>query len=156
MSSPSLAKDISKSQSATVFSIDEWMSGLYLPDMPQPIDLSWVMSRVTRCHQRIWQTAQSIVSNGGSAVLDIGMPTANDRTSVRAMTDTHRLPSTWYFVTAPLPIRRERVMQRNTSKGATFSFEVTPQMFDFMDARFEEPTAAEMSLCKVIDTSLTV
>lgn len=149
----SIAQGMSNLHNATAFSIDEWMSTMYLPDMPQPMDLGWIMSRVGRCHQRIWATASEIVRHGGSAVLDLGMPTLNDRTSARSLIETHQIPAIWHLVTAPAAIRRKRVAKRNAEKGATFFFEVTPQMFDFMDGRFEEPTEHEVALCNLIDTS---
>ena len=150
----SVSKNLSNSYNATVFSIDEWMSTLYLPDMPQPLDLHWIMSRVGRCRQRIWETANDIVCHGGSVVLDVGMQTFNDRMALRSLIEKDQLQATWYFVTAPAAIRRERVMKRNAEKGATFCFEVTPQMFDFMDGRFEDPTGEELASCNLIDTSV--
>lgn len=149
----SVAQNLSNLHNATVFSIDEWMSTMYLPDMPQPMDLGWIMARVGRCQQRIWATASEIVRHGGSAILDLGMQTLNDRTSARSLLQTHQLPASWHLVTAPAAIRRERVAKRNAEKGATFFFEVTPQMFDFMEGRFEEPTDQELALCNLIDTS---
>jgi predicted kinase len=150
----SLSRNISNLHKATVFSIDEWMSALYLPDMPQPIDLGWITSRVGRCQQRIWETASDIVRHGGAAVLDLGMQTLKDRAAVRSLIETHQLSATWYFVTAPATIRRERVVKRNAEKNATFAFEVTPQMFEFMEGRFEEPTGNELASCNLIDTSV--
>ena len=119
----SISKNISNSHNATIFSIDEWMSRLYLPDMTQPLDLHWIMSRVGRCQERIWETAKNIVGHGGSAVLDVGMQTLTERLAFRSLIETHQLPATWYFVTASAVIRRERVMKRNAEKGATFFFE---------------------------------
>ena len=150
----SFSQNLSNSYSATVFSIDDWMSALYLPDMPQPLDLQWIMSRVGRCQQRIWKTANDVVCHGGSVVLDVGMQTLNERMALRSLIDKNQLQAIWYFVKAPAAKRRERVMKRNTEKGATFHFEITPQMFDFMEGRFEEPTHEELALCRLIDTSL--
>lgn len=150
----SVSKHLSSSCNATVFSIDEWMSTLYLPDMPQPLDLGWIMSRVGRCQQRIWQTAHDIVRHGGSAVLDVGMQTYKDRMALGSLIEKEQHQATWYFVTAPAAMRRERVMRRNAEKGATFCFDVTPQMFDVMEGRFEEPTGEELAWCNLIDTSV--
>lgn len=150
----SVSQRLSNACNATVFSIDEWMATLYLPDMPQPLDLGWIMSRVGRCQQRIWHTAQDIVRHGGSAVLDLGMQTYKDRMAFRALIEKEQHRVTWYFVTAPAALRRERVMRRNAEKGATFCFEVTPHMFDHMEGRFEEPTGEELASCNLIDTSV--
>ncbi len=148
-----LAQSISKTHRATAFSVDEWMSSLYLPDMPQPLDLSWILARVERCRELIWKTAHDIVSHGGAVVLDLGMQTRSDRVAARSLLEQHGLRSTWYFVTAPANVRRNRVLTRNADQGTTFSFEVTPQMFDFMDVRFEAPAPDELVSCAVVDTS---
>lgn len=57
-----------------------------------------------------------------------------------------------HYVTAPHELRRQRVMARNAEKGETFSFEVTPQMFDFMEKEFEPPTATELSIATVYNS----
>lgn len=39
-------------------------------------------------------------------------------------------------------------MSRNQEKGETFSFEVTPMMFDFMEKVFLRPTEDELKLAQ--------
>lgn len=68
-----------------------WMSTLYLPDMPQPLDLHWIMTRVGRCRQRSCETADDIVRHGGSVVLDVGMHTFNDRMALRSLIEKDQL-----------------------------------------------------------------
>lgn len=64
----------------------------------------------------------------------------------------HSKATQLHYVTAPLTIRRERVLNRNIEKGATFSFEVTPGMFDFMESEFHLPLDDELNEAIVVDT----
>ena len=58
-----------------------------------------------------------------------------------------------HYVDAPYPVRFKRVQERNSQKGDTFSFEVTPAMFEFMEKEFETPTEKEFHDAIRIDTT---
>jgi predicted kinase len=146
------SKQLASSVGATIFSIDEWMNELYGSDMPKPLNFAWVMERVKRCESRIWQTAKDVANSGGNAVLDLGFMKAQNRLEASELAKDAGLSTQWHYITAPLELRRNRVMARNKSKGETFSFEVTPQMFDFMESQFEAPTTTELSLATVFDS----
>ncbi len=60
-----------------------------------------------------------------------------------------KFPVMTHYVTAPFDIRRDRVHSRNARKGDTFSFEITPAMFDLMEMQFEPPAGIESSACVV-------
>jgi hypothetical protein len=45
------------------------------------------------------------------------------------------------------------VLERNIHKGDTFSFEVSPAMFDFMEKQFESPTDLELATLMLVETS---
>ena len=51
----------------------------------------------------------------------------------------------WHFVDAPKEVRRARVAVRNAAKGETFVMEVTPEMFEMLEAIYEPPVPAELS-----------
>lgn len=125
------------------FSIDEWMAQLFAPDLPPTMDLAWIMARVQRCEQRIWSTAMDIAAAGRDVVLDLGLAQAQKREEWRERAQLAGHAVQWHFVDAPLDLRRERVLARNVERGETFAFEVTPAMFDFMEARFEPPSDDE-------------
>ena len=129
----------------TRFSIDEWMSELFGPDLPKPMSLPWIMDRVQRCESRIWFTAAETVVRGGCAVLDLGFMRVSDRSRFISMAEAKGLPVQLHYVNAPHGVRRTRVVSRNANKGETFAFEVTPAMFDFMERQFELPTEAELA-----------
>ena len=139
------SRQLAERTQSTRFSIDDWMGELYGPDLPKPLNFPWIMERVQRCESRVWATAAEIAQHGGSVVLDLGFMKVNDRSRFVALAEAKALPLQMHFVTAPLDLRRSRVMSRNTNKGESFSFEVTPGMFDFMEKRFEHPTDAEVS-----------
>ena len=136
---------VAKEAHGTRFSIDEWMGEIFGPDLPKPMSLPWIMERVQRCERRIWSTASEIAEHGGNVVLDLGFMKVADRSRFLDLAEAKGLPAQLHFVTAPHDQRRSRVMSRNTSKGDTFAFEVTPAMFDFMEKQFEPPTEVELS-----------
>ena len=134
------------------FSIDDWMGQLYGPDLPKPLNFSWIMERVQRCEQRIWVTATEVARTGGSVVLDLGFMKIKSRNSFLALAAADGHPTQLHFVSAPHDLRRSRVLTRNTERGETFSFEVTAPMFDFMEREFEPPTEQELASSTVFNS----
>jgi predicted kinase len=139
------ARQLAEQTASTRFSIDEWMNELYGPDLPKPLNLAWIMQRVRRCESRIWSTAAETVQRGASVVLDLGFMKVDDRSRFVALAEGRALPVQMHVVTAPHDLRRSRVLARNTNKGETFAFAVTPGMFDFMEKQFEPATQAEVA-----------
>ncbi len=146
------ARELAVQLQATRFSIDDWMGALFGPDMPQPISFPWVMQRVQRCEQRIWDVASQIAKNGGTAVLDLGFMKVSDRTRFIDLALAAQLQVQLHQVTAAHALRRRRVLERNTAQGDTFSFEVSPAVFDFMEKLFESPTDLELATAVVVKT----
>ena len=134
---------------AVHFSIDDWMNQLFGPDLPKPLNFGWIMERVRRCESRIWATASEIARAGGNVVLDLGFMKTDSRTQFRNQAEELDLPCQLHFIDAPHDVRRSRVLARNSEKGETFTFEVTPGMFDFMEKEFERPTDDELSIAIV-------
>jgi predicted kinase len=142
-----LALQIAARSNAVRFSIDEWMHRLYGPDVPQPLSLEWILPRVKRCEAQIWETCLLVLASGRDVVLDLGFMAEADRAQIRLQANKAGNEVRSYFVDAAKPLRRERVLQRNTEKGATYSFEITASMFEAMDARFERPSPSELEEC---------
>lgn len=147
-----IARALADRHGALRCSIDEWMGELYGPDLPQPISLPWVLERVQRCERRIWSVARDAAGRGLAVVLDLGGQRAADRARYAALAAEAGLQLQAHHVTAPAALRRARVLDRNRTRGATFAFEVTPMMFDAMEARFEPPDAAEQAASTVWQT----
>jgi predicted kinase len=143
------ARQLAERVAGVRFSIDDWMGHLYGPDLPKPMDIAWIMQRVHRCEQRIWATAADVAARGSDVVLDLGFMKEANRTEFLSLAASNGLPTQLHLVDAPCDIRRRRVLARNQHKGETFSFEVTPAMFDFMEQQFEPATAVELESCKV-------
>ena len=133
-------------------SIDVWMAELFGPDLPKPINLAWVMERVSRCERRIWATAAQVARRGGTVVLDLGFMKAKNRAQFVALAASEQLSAQLHFVSAPHDVRRKRVLARNVDRGESFSFEVTPTMFDFMEHHFEAPTQIELAESLIVET----
>lgn len=141
---------LAQQKSAVRFSIDEWMQSLFSPDLPKTMSLSWIMERVQRCEAQIWATASQIARAGGCVVLDLGFTKVESRKNFRRLAADIGAEVQIHVLDAPYPVRKERVRKRNLEKGETFSFEVTPMMFDFMEKEFQPPTEDELSLALTV------
>ncbi|HDZ55893.1 MAG TPA: ATP-binding protein [Pseudomonas xinjiangensis] len=149
------SRTLSESENGTRFSIDEWMVQLYGPDLPKPMNLSWIMERVRRCEAQIWSIARAVALNGGSVILDLGFMKATSRTEFAVLARESGLEYRMHYLHAPHDVRRNRVLTRNAHKGVTFSLEVTPMMFDFMEKQFEPPSHMELSGVITINTDVS-
>ena len=146
------ARALADRAEATRFSIDDWMAGLYGPDLTRPLNPRWIFERVQRCERRIWATAAEVVRRGGNVVLDLGFMKRADRSRFIALCDEAQLPFQLHYLTAPHAQRRERVLARNTAQGETYAFEVTAGMFDFMEREFEAASESELLIASVTST----
>jgi len=147
------AKDLARRTPAVHFAIDEWMARLFAPDMPEPLEFEWMMERVERCEAQIWSTAAAAMAAGTSVVLDLGLMRRADRARVAEIAEACDLPLQFHFVTAPQEVRRARVLDRNQVRGETFSIEVTPDMFAFIEGVYEPPESDELAGCIVSESA---
>jgi predicted kinase len=147
------AKDLARRTPAVHFAIDEWMARLFAADMPEPVEFEWMMERVERCEAQIWSTAAAAMAAGTSVVLDLGLMRRSDRARVAQIAEACDLPLQFHFVTAPQEVRRARVLDRNQVRGDTFSIEVTPDMFAFIEGVYEAPEADELAGCIVSESA---
>jgi len=133
-------------------SIDDWMQELFGPDLPEPIDLGWIMTRVQRCEHRIWFTAVKIARTGGNVILDLGFMKEQNRSQYLKLAKEQGILIQLHYINAQQSTRLERVMKRNSDKSKTYAFEVTPEMFHYMENEFESPSVQEMTDLIVIST----
>ena len=136
-----LADDIG----GVVFSIDDWMTALFWPDSPQPIDFEWTMERIARCEAQIFATARQLAERAVPSVLDLGFTKRDHRDRIRALATEAGLGATIHFVDVPADERWRRVERRNSERGETYAMQVDRQMFDFMESLWEPPEQAEWS-----------
>jgi len=138
------AMALSEELGAARFSIDEWMTRLFWPDSPDPIQFEWTMERINRCEAQIAELATELARLGISSVLDLGFTTRDHRDKFRALAGDAGIVTKTQFVDVPVEERWSRVEQRNRDKGETYRMEVTREMFEFMESIWEAPTAEEL------------
>jgi predicted kinase len=138
------ARALAAREAAARFAIDDWMHELFGPDLVDMRDFDWIMARVRRCEQRIRATALDVLRTGTPVVLDLGLMTAASRAGFRTWAAASGYALHDHFVDAPAHVRAQRVRLRNAARGETFSFEVTPGMFEFIEKVYEPPAAAEL------------
>ncbi len=133
------------------FSIDPWMQNLYAKDM-KSLDYNWMIERVYRCYDQIWDVAQQILSIGGNVVLDLGFTEKAQRNIFADRAKTHGWSTEVHYLDAPKDLRRERVDKRNNEKDPdVYAFDVTNAMFEFMEPRFEPPDVKELENGRKVD-----
>ena len=66
------SKKLAKEIMALHLSIDDWMWKLFGVDLPQSMNLKWIMERVERCEKQIWQTAKAASNCNCDVILDLG------------------------------------------------------------------------------------
>lgn len=138
------ATELAEAASAVRFGIDPWMQRLYGDDRPPQLSLEWALERTRRCEAQIWEVARQLLALNVDVVLDLGAMTAADRTRLRETAQGAGGQPICYFVDAQPGLRRERVAARNANKPQGYAFELTPQMFEAMDAYFERPRGHEL------------
>ena len=141
-----LAKEIN----AIKFSIDPWMQILFSKEM-KTLDFSWMMERVERCQVQIWEVSEQILKNEGNVILDLGFTTKSQRNIFIEKSKEIGVNPEVHYLEASYKIRKQRVEKRNSDKDPNvYVFEVTDQMFEFMEPRFEVPDHIELENGKII------
>ena len=143
------AMALSQRLKAVRFSIDEWMAALFWMDSQKPIDPTWAMERVSRCQDQIWATALQVARQGVPCVLDLGFGQMAQRSKFTSMANAAGLPIQLHFLDVPANERWRRVGVRNAEKSVTYqlNFDITREMFDYVEAMWEPPTIQEMTAC---------
>lgn len=144
----SLANEIE----AIKFSIDPWMQTLFSKDMAG-LDFEWMMERVNRCSDQIWQVSEQILAFNGNVILDLGFTTKEQRDVFANRARALGIDPEIHYLDAAKDTRKQRVNKRNTEKDpSVYAFEVTDMMFNFMEPRFEIPDEEELKNGRKINT----
>lgn len=131
---------------AARFSIDEWMTALFWPDAPAPIDPDWAMERVRRAGALMWATALDVARRGTPCILEAGLTTRAERARWAALATTDAVPIRLHWLDVPAAERWRRVAARNgDAQAGQLAFPVTRELFDFVEAMWEPPTADELA-----------
>lgn len=140
------AREIAARVGGVVFSIDEWMTGLYWMDCPEKNDLPWALERVRRCEERMAAVAGELARVGVPAVVDCGFTTRAQRMEWLERARAAGVECELAVLEVDAEVRWERVQERNRGESGTFSFVVTREMFEAMEERWEEPGVEEREL----------
>jgi predicted kinase len=141
------ARQVSEQVGGVRFSIDDWMACLFWKDTPQPLSANWSLERVERCLTQIWSTARSVAQRGVPCVLDVGFAEAASRMRFIRLAQEAALPVRLHFLDVPPEERWRRVQARNgdSANCDRLPFEITREMFDFVETLWEPPTEQELS-----------
>ena len=139
------SKKLADKVNGIVFSMDVWMSDLYWVEKKPGEDVEWALQRMQRCEKRMISTCAQLSERNMSSILDIGFVNLVYRQKAYKKLDSLGLDYEIHFLDVAKEIRWQRVEKRNSQKGATFSFEVTREMFDFMEDHFDEITHKEVN-----------
>jgi len=144
------ARKLSKSVSAVVFSIDDWMKALYWQDMPSNPDMAWFsenqkwyVDRIARCEAMIWRQVQALTQSQSTCILDLGFSTREHRARFIALAAQEGLEVEIHYLDVSPSLRWQRVLERQKLQTDTYVMDVDQGMFDYMESIFEEPVAGE-------------
>lgn len=140
------ALKLAQETGAIRFSIDDWMTTLFWMDSPDPISFEWAMERIGRTEAQMWETAQQVLAQGLSVILDLGFTKAAHRQKFYDLAKTADTEASLHWVDISPEERWRRVESRNAEKGETFAMEVPREMFDFMENEWEAPSDSELSV----------
>jgi len=135
---------LSRECGAIRFSVDPWMQTLFSKDMVS-LDYSWMIERVNRCYEQIWEVSEQILALDGNVVLDLGFTTKEQRDVFANRAKELGVNPEIHYLDAPKDIRKKRIEKRNLEKDpSVYAFEVTDMMFNFMEPKFEVPSQEEL------------
>jgi predicted kinase len=138
------AKALAERTRGVRFSIDEWIASLFLPDRPAQLSLAWAVERAARCEEQMWAVADELVARGTDVVFDVGLSRREHRDRFRSRAAQAGASCKLHYLDVDVQSRRARVGRRNAERTGTFRFEVTDEMFEFMENGFEAPTDDEL------------
>jgi predicted kinase len=138
------ANELKRRINGVIFSIDNWNKTLFLPDKKPEDGLEWFLERIERAETIILDLVRQLEHSKTDTILDLGLSKFEHREKFRLFAKANGYELRLHFLDISKATRLERVLKRNSEKGATFEFEVTQDNFDFMETWFEAPTDTEM------------
>lgn len=130
--------------------LDDWMATLFRADRPETDVMAWYMERKRRCIEQIWNVASDLVEAGNNVVLELGLIQRQDRVEFYSRADGIGYQLEIHVLDAPRDIRRQRVQERNTAQGSTFSMVVPDEIFELASDLWQAPDemeCAERNIC---------
>ncbi len=139
------AEELAQSVDGVRFSIDEWMQRLHNADKPDELLFEWFYERVQRNCTQMRSVAERLVALGTPAVFDCGLTNKFERDIFVNWAEEQGFSVQLHFRDVPAETRWQRVQKRNASRSETFQFEVTRDMFDFIESIWQAPSGEEMT-----------
>ncbi len=153
------AMKLAESEGAIRFSEDEWLAKLFVPDAPdrlleQSMEIvgAWATEKYLRCRGQIWLVCQQLLKSNVTIVLDGAAANKEQRDAIRKKAHDNDVDFQLHYVTSAATIRKNRVLDRNTAQGETYSLEVTPEIFSYIEMFFEPPAGDELEEVLIIET----
>jgi predicted kinase len=142
---------LASDERALRLTLDDWMARLFRPDRPPSDVVPWYVERARRCVDQIWVVAREALSLGTAVVLEIGLLRRDERNAFRARVavDEPGAELVMHALDADRDVRRTRVAERNQTRGATFSMEVPPAIFELASDLWEPISDDEARGCDV-------
>jgi len=137
------ALQLCEDNKAVHLSLDEWMTGLFKDDRPEHDVIPWYLERSQRCIDQIWDTTQRLLRQDTNVVLEIGLIQKQQRNDFYQRVDTDGFDLKIHVLDADKELRRQRVERRNQEQGATFSMEVSPEVFELANSMWQAFSAEE-------------
>ncbi len=139
------AREIAARVGGVRFSVDEWMTALYWMDCPEKNDLAWALERIGRCEAQIEVVAGELARVGVDSVMDLGFTQRAQRREWLERAQVAGVRCELVVLEVDAEVRWGRVCERNRGESGTYAFEVTREMFDFMEERWEAPSVEEIA-----------
>lgn len=119
--------------------LDDWMATLFRPDRPEQGVMEWYAERKDRLLEQMWKVAQDVLASGSDVVLELGLIRQQMRLDFYDRVEAADQELTVHVLEASREVRRERVRQRNSERGPTFSMEVPDAFFELASDLWEPP-----------------
>jgi predicted kinase len=131
---------------AVRFTIDDWMTNLFVADRPppSPASLPWALDRTARCEAQMWSVAEPLLARGIDVVFDLGVSRRDQRDRFRMRAAQTAGSIKMHYLDVPRETRRARVHARNAQQTGAYAFVVSDAMFDWMEQWFELPSDDEL------------
>lgn len=149
------AAQLARSHAAPRLILDEWMVTLFRADRPEADLMQWYGERKQRCIEQIWRVTCDLIDAGTSAVLELGLVQAQDRSDFYARIDAAEYPLRVYVLDAPRAVRRARVHARNDAQCGTFQMVVPDEIFESASDLWEPPDDLEIGARNIEFVSAT-
>lgn len=131
------AADLAARTGGVHIALDAWFARLFSPDRPAGDFIPWYVERKERLLELIWAHSRAVLATGTDAILELGLIQRQPRMDFCRRVIDEGLELVMYELDAPRDLRRARVLQRNTERGATFSMVVPQHVFELASNMWE-------------------